>query len=544
VNLCRIPSSSYCYVHIEFQAHLTTHETLQAKASYELMSRDLGVIVQSFLTDNGSAFASKEFASQLAKFEQVIRFAGTGAHHHNAIAERNIQTIMAIARTMMLHSAVHWPEVADACLWPMAVQHAVFLHDHMPNDLTDVSPHDVFTRSRWEQRKFHDLHVWGCPACCLEKAMHDGKKLPRWKPRSHRTMNMGLSAKHAIVFEDDWFATVAASMESLPDLNSPDWSQIFGDSTFQFSFDDKDDNGEPTVEVNADLPVALARSHNAVSTAVDKHSPSIPLPTVPVAEEPLQPAASSPILVEAVDEPSFRPGIVFPPREPPSPNPREPSSPSPREPINPGNVCWKMPLDTATRRRREISQESTPTRASPSSSQPQFPSPVSSSLRRWSRSAGGQSPNRLIQGSSDQMHLGKGPSRQTPAAHLVHIEEADPSYFYESSSNLSSFPSCSIPTAFLVATQPGLTAMYDLNGITQPHAFKASKSDPDILSYDKAMADVDREVWIEAAKKEIKSLEEHGTWTEVDASEAASRILPSQWVFKCKVTRRPHCSKR
>jgi hypothetical protein len=236
---CVFVDHASSYVHIEFQAHLTTHETLQAKASYELMSRDLGVIAQSFLTDNGSAFASKEFGSQLAKFEQVICFAGTGAHHHNAIAEKNIQTIMAIARAMMLHSAVHWPEAADACLWPMAVQHAVFLHNHMPNDQISVSPHDVFTRSRWEQRKFYNLHVWGCLVCCLEKAIHDGKKLPRWKPRSHRTMNMDLSAKHAcavllvlnldsgcinsqfnIVF-DDWFATVAASMESLPDLNSP-----------------------------------------------------------------------------------------------------------------------------------------------------------------------------------------------------------------------------------------------------------------------------------------------------------------------------------
>jgi transposase InsO family protein len=123
---CVFVDHASSYVHVEFQAHLTTHETLQAKASYKLMSRDLGIIVQSFLIDNGSAFTSKEFASQLAMFEQVIRFARTGAHHHNAIAERNIQTVMAIARTMVLHSAVHWPEVADACLWPMAVQHAVF----------------------------------------------------------------------------------------------------------------------------------------------------------------------------------------------------------------------------------------------------------------------------------------------------------------------------------------------------------------------------------------------------------------------------------
>ena len=53
-----------------------------------------------------------------------------------------------------------------------------------------------------------------------------------------------------------------------------------------------------------------------------------------------------------------------------------------------------------------------------------------------------------------------------------------------------------------------------MNGITQSYAFKASNSDPDTLSYDEAMADVDRELWIVAAKNEIASLEDHGTWTE------------------------------
>jgi hypothetical protein len=90
--------------------------------------------------------------------------------------------------------------------------------------------------------------------------------------------------------------------------------------------------------------------------------------------------------------------------------------------------------------------------------------------------------------------------------------------------------------AFLVADQPGLTSVYAMNGITQSYAFKASSSDPDTLSYEEAMTDVDRELWIEAAKKEIKSLEDHGTWTEVDASESTTRILPSQWVFRRKRT--------
>ena len=38
-----------------------------------------------------------------------------------------------IARTMMLHSAIHWPDVSDARLWPLAVQYAIDLFNHVPD---------------------------------------------------------------------------------------------------------------------------------------------------------------------------------------------------------------------------------------------------------------------------------------------------------------------------------------------------------------------------------------------------------------------------
>ena len=89
---------------------------------------------------------------------------------------------------------------------------------------------------------------------------------------------------------------------------------------------------------------------------------------------------------------------------------------------------------------------------------------------------------------------------------------------------------------FLVADQPGLSAVYAMNGRSQSYALKASNSDLDTLSYDEAMADVDREVWIATAKKEIASLEDHEIWTEVKVGKATSRILPCQWVFQRKRT--------
>ncbi|KAI2492249.1 hypothetical protein MHU86_22313 [Fragilaria crotonensis] len=187
------------FVHVEFQKHLNTHETLKAKQNFELMARDSGVIPQSYLSDNGGSFTSAKFTEHLGTLKQVVKFAGVGAHHHNGHAERAIQTIMSIARTMMLHSAVHWPDVADATLWPMAVSHAIFLHNHVPDLATGLCPSDVFTKSRWEQRKYHDLHVWGCPVYALEKTIADGKKLPRWKPRSIRCQHGALqeACKHS-----------------------------------------------------------------------------------------------------------------------------------------------------------------------------------------------------------------------------------------------------------------------------------------------------------------------------------------------------------
>jgi len=88
------------YIHVEFLQVLTSHATLDAKTSFEAYCRDVGVIPVKFLSDNGSAFTSKEFVQHLNTFHQISRFAGVGSHHQNGHAERAIQTIMSISRAM------------------------------------------------------------------------------------------------------------------------------------------------------------------------------------------------------------------------------------------------------------------------------------------------------------------------------------------------------------------------------------------------------------------------------------------------------------
>jgi hypothetical protein len=250
-----VDNAAASWVHVEHQISLTSHETLDAKQRFEFACRDYGVIVQSYLSDNGAAFTSNGFANHLARFEQTIRFAGVGAHHHNGIAEKEIQDVMSITRTLLLHAAIYWPDVADAQLWPMAVDHAVFLHNHMPREDLGLPPHDLFTKHRWPHANFRNLHVWGCPLYTLDKKIADGFKLPRWTPRSIGEIYMGHSKRHAstvpiglnrgsgaitsnfhVVF-DDWFATVSSTVEQLPDLNSVEWKAIFGDSEYQYPLD-------------------------------------------------------------------------------------------------------------------------------------------------------------------------------------------------------------------------------------------------------------------------------------------------------------------
>ena len=155
---------------------------------------------------------------------------------------------MGMAQTMMLHAAVHWPDMADATLWPMSVNQAVWIYNRMPNLQSGTTPNDSWSRTRSPLRQLHDPHVFGCPMCVLSKSIADGKKVPRWQPRSNRGVCMGRSPDYAgnvpsvldartgnttpqwnAVF-DDWFSTMAADRSDLPDFNADEWSKMFGTS--------------------------------------------------------------------------------------------------------------------------------------------------------------------------------------------------------------------------------------------------------------------------------------------------------------------------
>src|SRR5210317_1983839 len=261
---CIFVDHSSGYIHVEPQVHLNTNETLDAKEAFEDECKRVGVVPQSYITDEGSSFTNVEYQEHLTQFAQIHIRSAPGGHHSNGIAERNISTVMSIARAMLHHSAIHWLDAADPEIWPLAVLHATYILNRIPREDTGRSPLELFSRTTWPMSKFQDFQVWGCPIYVLDGALANGRTLPRWKPRSDRSMYMGNSIKHGhgvpsvlnlctgkitsqyhVIF-DNWFQTVLATPDSPINFNDDAWYKTFGATKWQYVPDnDLPDYTEP-----------------------------------------------------------------------------------------------------------------------------------------------------------------------------------------------------------------------------------------------------------------------------------------------------------
>ena len=59
---------------------------------------------------------------------------------------------------------------------------------------------ELFTSSKFPSyAHLHRTHVFGCPAYVLDPKLQDGKKLPKWTPRSRRGQYLGPSPDHSTI---------------------------------------------------------------------------------------------------------------------------------------------------------------------------------------------------------------------------------------------------------------------------------------------------------------------------------------------------------
>jgi hypothetical protein len=185
------------YIHCTNQVSLRVGETLKGKNAFEKYVKHSGVDITGYHADS-APFRAAEFVRDCDIKNQTIDYSGVGAHHQNGLAEGSIKTVCSWARAMMLHFIIHWPGEARLNLWPMALDHSVYLWNNMPKRGTRMAPIELFTGMKFPNyNHLQRSHVWGCPVYVLNPMLQDGKKIPKWKPRARRGFYIGVSKQHS-----------------------------------------------------------------------------------------------------------------------------------------------------------------------------------------------------------------------------------------------------------------------------------------------------------------------------------------------------------
>ena len=249
------------YIHLNHQSSLRAGDTLRGKHNFERYASEFGIKIEGYHADNG-IFNSKKYVNDCEEQNQTLDFCGVGAHHQNGVAERSIQTVTNMARTLLIDAAIHWPDEVDLDLWPLAMNHAVWIWNHTPKQNVGFSPEELFTGVRSDHSALNRLHVWGCPTFVLEpKLQVSGKSIPKWNKRSRLGQFLGYFHNHSTTVGlvrnvrtgkispqfhavyDDLFTTVSTTFQD-PEISlnqaftSDEWKTVLENGVDKFFPDD------------------------------------------------------------------------------------------------------------------------------------------------------------------------------------------------------------------------------------------------------------------------------------------------------------------
>ena len=507
-------------VFVRHQVSLRTGETIGSLRAFYREASQSGVCFRHFRADN-HPFRSAEFRAFVEEgLSASIDYSGVGAQHQNAVAERAIQTVMSWARTLMLHAIIHWPIEADPSLWPFAVDHAVYLWNHLPGRDLRLAPDELFSGGKFPSYGFlNSAHVWGCPIYVLDPKLQDGRKLPKWTKRARRGQYLGISPEHSstvarvrhlttgnispqfhVVF-DDLFSTVPAA-ETGPDsvdtscFDSHSWSKLVQFGLERFLLDEYDDRGRliplpvlddtwsPTENLLPEAPLRSLPPPTSVADEVARlPSFSDPVTSVPEGElvddapasvklEPPSSSSSSPVVdltdeIDAFDEP--------PPVEPAPPAPDPAPDPS---------------------------------------------------LRRSSRV---RKPRKFFDGTFAHYNNGINPAQRVPCG-LLNQKYLNSLNWHLTTDKLRGSTLRRLTHMVALDTDPDTNEVDWLN----PMAFGAKANSEDTPTWDEALGGPDAAGFWQAMEIEIDTLvNKRDAWTVVDRLPTMN-VLPSTWAFKVK----------
>ena len=525
------------YIHVEEQLGFSASESIRAKQTFEKFALDHGILIHNYLGDNG-IFKSKEFVKHLYEHNQKVSYCGVNAHHKNGIAERNIRTVSDCARALLLHSALHWKEgPIDSSFWPFAVRYACYLFNHCP-DSSGTCPADRFHGTLTPRHKLLDFHSWGCPVYVLDPKLQQGRKLPKWQPRSRRGVFVGFSKVHSsdvplilnprtghispqyhVVF-DDTFSTVPSLSESEEPphfWNEVDLDGMIHKIPLEDSITYLDDDWLTPTELQEKERYNLRSTEirQTYSTAKSTNSTTSPITT---SLEPNLSMEESPKLMQNNNSTTSKELPTIPSYQPTS------------------------PTNTSTFDQSTTKFESSPLRIE----EPSLITPKTEPFKPPSTNTTNESLTSSIPRRSRRLQ-GKDTSLPTRQSNRSNLGVKAPQYGKEFHQSFLASVMDSSRTEYesTLAYMADVSTDFDTKeyNCNDPRAYAAKHklNDPDMPSYSDAVTGKFATEYIEAMKKEIQQLIKQKTWTplyrrEVPSADDGSRrpVLRGTWAFKLK----------
>ena len=490
------------YMSIHHQQSFTGHETIQSMLAFERESNEIGITIQGYNTDNG-VYTAKALIGKLQSDHQTLRLSGVGAHHHNGVAENAIKNISRKARIYMFHAALRWPAKFDKSLWPLAMSHAVHLHNHTPKQHDGLAPIEIWTRSKSTHTHLVNAHPWGVPAYVLNSKLQDGFKIPRFDPRSMQGIYVGQSPFHAStvglilnprtnrispqfhIIYDDYFETVPYDSEDPP----PKWEELVIENFETIDLEEDPhghqyDNGweKPSYD-SEDIPEGTYKPEHNPSKITSNEEVKPPPAPDPVKQREIP--AASPRQRETTKSP---PAVPESPKPPPDPDPQPKADPAEEPPL----------VRRSSRDRRPVERF------------------------KFDKAHGYFTVKKFFKS-------------------IVTLCSVLPTHGSTFNANF----------AYAMAVDPYSGIVTDTNVLgpdfllRNPNLFKAGKKDADSPGIMEALSGPYREEFLQGMKNEIQELEAHGTWTIMkradipkvkmkDGTFSTPPILAGTWAFKIK----------
>lgn len=119
------------------------------KHAFEEHCRQHTVTVQHYHAGNG-IFKANKWKDECRTARQGLTFAGVNAHHANASAERRVQSLQDLARSVLIHSNRRWKMPCTVNLWPYALRMAcdAINESKILNDHEKRSPMQIFSHTQ------------------------------------------------------------------------------------------------------------------------------------------------------------------------------------------------------------------------------------------------------------------------------------------------------------------------------------------------------------------------------------------------------------